>query len=301
MRHRRQRNKPGSADLPLFADAVPPPEASEATAPESRAIRAESTAQREPTDRGPRPLSRDLQPFDEGSRVEAVPESDEEAELTTPASSATELTDLPLHPSLEGARPERLPAVPRVIERLDPGRLDRESAMAGRAAAPGLDDEPLASSDEGDWPLEAPARPRPAPPLERPAFASERAMAAGLDFGLMLGAALLVVYFAGRAARVPLHGLLPTWPWLLGYLAFLGLVYSGYFTGTTGQTLGKMATGLRVVDRAGHPPGFLRAFARGTLGALGVALGGLGLLPIVFDPARRALHDRVFRMRVVRH
>ena len=302
MRNRQQRNKPGAADLPLFADAVPPRDASEASALESRAIRAESVAQREPTDRDPRPLARDPQSLDEGSRaIKAVPQNSEEADLATPALSATELTDLPLHPSLEGAQPEPLPPAPRVIERLDPGRLERELTAAGRAPVPGLDDEPLGSSDEGDWPLEGPARPRTAPPLERPAFASERAMAAGLDFGLMLGAALLVVYFAGRAARVPLHGLLPTWPWLLGYLAFLGLVYAGYFTGTTGQTLGKMATGLRVVDRAGHPPGFLRAFARGTLGALGVALGGLGLLPMVFDPARRALHDRVFRMRVVRH
>jgi uncharacterized RDD family membrane protein YckC len=61
-----------------------------------------------------------------------------------------------------------------------------------------------------------------------------------------------------------------------------------------------MVTGLRVVDRAGHPPGFLRAFVRGGLGAVGVALLGLGLLPMLFDPARRALHDRLFRMRVVR-
>jgi uncharacterized RDD family membrane protein YckC len=283
MRNRRQRSKPEAADLPLFADAVPPRDASEASALESRSIRAESGARREPTDRDPRLLSRDPQPLDEGSGpIEAAPEIVEEADLTTPALSATDLTDLPLHPSPDEARPEPLPP-------------------AARAAVPGLDDEPLVSSDEGDWPLEAPAHSRPAPPLERPAFASERAVAAGLDFGLMLGAALLVVYFAGRAARVPLHGLLPTWPWLLGYLAFLGLVYAGYFTGTTGQTLGKMATGLRVVDRAGHPPGFLRAFARGTLGALGVALAGLGLLPMVFDPARRAFHDRVFRMRVVRH
>jgi uncharacterized RDD family membrane protein YckC len=295
MRHRRQRNKPGGADLPLFADTVPLRD--EASAPESRSIRADSGVQREPTDRS---FPRVPQPLDEGSPpIEAAPENIEEADLATLALSATDLTDLPLHPSPDAARPEPLPPAARVIERLDPGRLDREMAAAGRGPAPGLDDEPLGSSDEGDWPLEA--RSKPAPPLERPAFASERAMAAGLDFGLMLGAALLVVYFAGRAARVPLHGLLPTWPWLLGYLAFLGLVYAGYFTGTTGQTLGKMATGLRVVDRAGHPPGFLRAFARGTLGALGVALAGLGLLPMVFDPARRAFHDRVFRMRVVRH
>lgn len=299
MRNRRQR-KPGAgpADLPLFADAVAPRHAPEASSFESNSIQAESGVPPEPSDRNPR-LARDTQPFDSGSRP-ITPGNVEEADLTAPALNATELTDLPLHPAPAEARPEPRPPAARVIDRLDPGKLDRETALGPRASVPDLDDEPLGSSDEGDWPLELPSGPRPAPPLERPAFARERAMAAGLDFGLMLGAALVVVYFAGRAARVPLPGLLPTWPWLLGYLAFLGLVYAGYFTGTTGQTLGKMATGLRVVDRAGHPPGFLRAFARGTLGALGVALAGLGLLPMVFDPARRALHDRVFRMRVVR-
>lgn len=114
------------------------------------------------------------------------------------------------------------------------------------------------------------------------------------------GTAAMVIYFAGRAARVPVRGLLASWPYLLAYLAVLGLVYVGYFTGTTGQTLGKMAIGLRVVDGGGRPPGFLRAFARGALGALGVAFAGLGLLPMLFDPARRAFHDRVFRMRVVK-
>jgi predicted glycogen debranching enzyme len=90
------------------------------------------------------------------------------------------------------------------------------------------------------------------------------------------------------------------WPWLTGYLAFLGLAYAAYFTGTTGQTLGKILFALRVVDTAGQPPGYLRAFARAALGALGVLAAGLGLLPMAFDPARRALHDRVFRTRVIR-
>jgi uncharacterized RDD family membrane protein YckC len=290
----------------LFAESLPPRDAWVSPSPEPRSTRSESGRQPAPADHAPRPVERDTQPLDIGSRrIEAPRESAEQAELTTPAMNATDLDDLPLNPPPVEALPE-VDALPeplapgaRVIERLDPGKLERDLAAA-RAALPDLDEEPLASSDEDGWPLELSARPRTAPPVERPAFPRERAMAAGLDFALMLGAALVVVYFAGRAARVPLHGLLPTWPWLMGYLALLGLVYAGYFTGATGQTLGKMATGLRVVDRAGQPPGFLRAFARGILGTLSVAVAGLGLLPMLFDPARRALHDRVFRMRVVR-
>ena len=303
VRNRRQRSKGEAAELPLFAQAPSPRDTSEGRSLEAKPLWTESESESlaEPTVRAPRPLARDTQPLDMVTRpVEAIRENVEDAELATPALNATDLTDLPLNPAPAEMLPEPIAPAARVIDRLDPGRLDHEVAPAARRGVPDLDEEPLVSSDEDEWPIELSARPRTAPPLERPALARERAIAAGLDFGLILGAALVVVYFAGRAARVPLHGLLPTWPWLLGYLAFLGLVYAGYFTGATGQTLGKMATGLRVVDRAGQPPGFLRAFARGILGALGVALAGLGLLPMLFDPARRALHDRVFRMRVVR-
>jgi hypothetical protein len=101
----------------------------------------------------------------------------------------------------------------------------------------------------------------------------------------------LVVYFASRAARVAIPALQPAWPYLVGYLAFLGLVYGCYFTGTTGQTVGKMAAGLRVVDAAGHPPGYVRAFVRAAFGACGVLAAGLGLLPMMFDPARRAFYE----------
>ena len=41
--------------------------------------------------------------------------------------------------------------------------------------------------------------------------------------------------------------------------------------------------------------------ARAFVGLLGTGLAGLGLLPMAFDPAARALHDRLFRTRVVRN
>jgi len=223
----------------------------------------------------------------ESAELEAIPaaeqpppERDTRPFARSPDLNAPELADLPLH-GAPGSVPEAA------------------SRRIPRTILPPPDEEPRAGAEE-DWPLELPARAQEPAPLERPAFARERAAAAGLDFALMLGMAAIILYFAGRAARVPVAGLRPAWPWLLGYLALLGLVYSGYFTGTIGQTLGKMVTGLRVVDRTGHPPGFPRAFVRGGLGAVGVALLGLGLLPMLFDPARRALHDRLFRMRVVR-
>jgi uncharacterized RDD family membrane protein YckC len=178
-----------------------------------------------------------------------------------------------------------------------------------RSGAGAEDDLPLrpdragegeeAEADSGEWP--GPGEPsRDARAVERPAAAGERALAATLDLLLLALLWAVVVYFASRAGRASLAGLGHAWLPLTGYLAFLGLAYATYFTGTTGQTPGKLARGLRVVDTAGHPPGYLRAAVRAALGVAGIALACAGLLPIAFDPARRALHDRLLGTRVVR-
>ena len=136
--------------------------------------------------------------------------------------------------------------------------------------------------------------------VERPARPFERAQAAMLDLGLLVGMWALVVYFAARAAHTDLSGLAPAWPWLVAFLAGLGLAYAGYFTGVTGQTLGKQAFGLRVVTTFGQPPGPLVAVGRAVLAVVGIAAAFTGLLPILFDPAKRAVHDRLLRTRVIK-
>jgi len=178
-------------------------------------------------------------------------------------------------------------------------RLERAAGHADDVRPVELgEDETVRADDE--WPLELQPEAGESRPVERPALFVERLQAAAVDVALLSGLWSVVVYFASRAARVPLSGLLPSWPWLTGYLAFLGLVYAAYFTGTTGQTLGKILLSLRVVDTAGQPPGYLRALLRAALGAVSVLAAGLGLVPMAFDPARRALHDRAFRTRVIR-
>jgi uncharacterized RDD family membrane protein YckC len=141
----------------------------------------------------------------------------------------------------------------------------------------------------------------PVTPIERPAQWNDRLQAALFDLGMLASLWAVVVYFASRAARVSIDGLWTSWPYLVGYLGFLGVVYAVYFTGTTGRTVGKIVCGLKVVDVAGNPPGYARAFARVLLGTLGTAAGMLGLVLIFFDPARRALHDRLLRTRVVKY
>ncbi len=163
-------------------------------------------------------------------------------------------------------------------------------------------DEPAPFEREGArWPSEE----RIAPvdglqPVERPARFGERLQAGAVDALLLAALWSVVVYFASRAAHVAVAGLLPVWPSLVAYLALLGLLYAAYFTGTTGQTLGKIVSGLRVVDTAGRPPGYARALLRAAVAVPGILLLCAGVAPMFFDPARRALHDRLFRTRVVK-
>ena len=81
-----------------------------------------------------------------------------------------------------------------------------------------------------------------------------------------------------------------------------GAYFAAYFwlTEALGTTFGKQFLGMRVVRyanwrRPGAIVGFLRASAKlVTIGTLGI-----GFAAIVFDPQRRALHDRVAGTRVV--
>jgi uncharacterized RDD family membrane protein YckC len=207
-------------------------------------------------------------------------------ELVTLRLSEAELADLPLNAEdEEAARAEReASALPR----------------ATRRAMPSLDDDALLRESETPPEVELPPISAEAPPLERPALPLERAQAAAVDSILFGALSVMVVYFTGRAARAPVTALVPGWPGLALYLALLALFYAAYFTGTTGQTPGKLMTGLRVLGSSGRPPGYLRAMARALVGVAGIALAGACLVPMAFDPARRTLHDRLFRTRVVR-
>jgi uncharacterized RDD family membrane protein YckC len=227
---------------------------------------------------------------DEPSLAEPEPEAEEPRSGIRDLGSAPDLPadDLPLRPVEAPIAPSR-PAAPIAASRPQP-------PLTRRTPEPALDEE----AAEEEWPLEPALRPEALRPVERPARVVERMGAAAIDVALLAVLFGVVVYFASRAAQVAVPRLLPSWPFLAAYLAFLGLAYAAYFTGTTGQTLGKIAAGLRVVDAAGHPPGFLKALVRAALGALGIAAAGLGAVPMFLDPAARGLHDRLLKTRVVK-
>lgn len=270
---RRQRVTPGEApDLPLFRQ----PEAGAPAAPSRPTVPAPAP----PAARGPEPEPEPPAPAPSGP-TELGGESD------TPQALAD--GELLLRPASETV----------AAEDSQPLRLHAVEPVPPRAAfEPPEDEAPAEGAD--DWALGEPHRGPAAALVDRPALPAERLQAALVDLGVLVGLWAGILYGAGRAARVPLGGLQPAWPWLVGYMALLGLLYAAYFTGTTGQTLGKMLFGLRVVTRGGGIPGYPEALGRALLGSVGAGLAGLGLAPMLFDPARRALHDRVFGTRVVR-
>ncbi|MEX0846224.1 MAG: RDD family protein [Ilumatobacteraceae bacterium] len=92
-------------------------------------------------------------------------------------------------------------------------------------------------------------------------------------------------------------------------MVLVGFTYEAVMIGLLGRTVGKFATGTRVVraDTGGRLGWFssvqramVPAVANG-VPALGVLLSALVYVPAFFDPLRRGLHDRAAGSLVVRH
>lgn len=136
--------------------------------------------------------------------------------------------------------------------------------------------------------------------LPTPIATGIRVAAAAIDAGVLGVIATTVIVFTLRLAELPMAGVLelPVVP-MLAFFALIGLGYELMFTAASGQTIGKMLMGLRVVpdephaqaDRVSVRQACVRALSMLPLGAgLVAAFGGHGL----------AVHDRVAHTRVVR-
>lgn len=79
-----------------------------------------------------------------------------------------------------------------------------------------------------------------------------------------------------------------------GWLIMALLIITNFviFPMFSGQSIGKMLTGLRIVRSDGNPASFSRLLVRHLIGyPLTILTGGLGLLLAVFNHKGRALHD----------
>ena len=80
---------------------------------------------------------------------------------------------------------------------------------------------------------------------------------------------------------------------------FLGSpCYFIFFHWARGQTLGKTALHIRVVDQGGGPLSFGQAVLRHIGSWLAAVILGLGYLPVAFRADKRGLHDLIARTRV---
>src|SRR5262249_33986598 len=100
------------------------------------------------------------------------------------------------------------------------------------------------------------------------------------------GLVALVASLVGELHHGWLAGLLVGGGWLLVEV----LYFVGFWT-TAGQTPGMRMMHLRVVDRAGTPPGAFRSLVRFIGLLLAIIPLFAGFLPVLVDDRRRALQD----------
>jgi uncharacterized RDD family membrane protein YckC len=173
-----------------------------------------------------------------------------------------------------------------------PGILDLESDEALEAAP-----STRSSRSSPGEPIDHASSAAPALP---DAPLASRLVAVGIDLLVLVATDLVVVYFTMQVCGLALEeiDILPKWP--LG--VFLFLLNGGYLVAFTigGQTLGKMAVGIKVVPSAARSSIDVgRALAREALWVLLAVPAGLGFLTVL-GPEHRGLHDRLSGTRVVR-
>jgi uncharacterized RDD family membrane protein YckC len=260
----------------------------------------------------PEQLDRSLRSLDDQSQP--VPFSrPRRSESDVPAARSARASDpsLPLfsRSSVDDDEPLiKMPAAPRA-----PLSVRRTPESAARRAVKEVPAAPtLGFGDElTQFPTEEPVRQsaRPATtPAARTAHivsgeasgALRRVVAAGIDQMILMGIDVAVIYFTLRVVSLTWSDwqLLSPLP-LVAFLALIKFAYFSAFTALGGQTIGKMATHIRVVSDQNHLVDPAHAVRRSLAGALSLLTLGLGFLPALLTAERRALHDRLAHTRVV--
>jgi uncharacterized RDD family membrane protein YckC len=176
-----------------------------------------------------------------------------------------------------------------------------------------VDPEPRLALDTAEIPIVAAAAEAPAAPAAAPATGvflrtagtGSRLLAGALDFALLGGLNVMILYFTLKVLDLTFADLLllPAAP-LLSFMALLDGGYMVIFVAAGGQTIGKMAAGIRVVPADPAAPvservTFGHAILRAAAWFACVLPAGLGLLPALFGE-HRGLHDRLADTRVIK-
>ena len=104
--------------------------------------------------------------------------------------------------------------------------------------------------------------------------------------------ALILGRFYGVDGAKLLNSELSSTGWVI--MLLLALTNFVIFPMFSGQSIGKMLTGIRIVQKDGSPPTFLQLLLRHTIGYFLTALtGGLGFLFSALNEKGRALQDLI--------
>ena len=234
--------------------------------------------------RGERDPSGPLAEFSLGYLFPGSKKADREPSEPEPDTRRTAVGERPLGPRAPLSVRRATPEVPK----------SRSRAVRERSEGPKLSFEWLPGDDSGPEARSAAA----AAPASEPAGSRSRLSAALLDGGLLVAVDVTVIYLTLQLTMVSLGSLS-----LTPLVMFLSLLNGGYlvvFTVAGGQTLGKMAAGIRVVgvEHVRVPVG--SAVLRTAAYVLSALPAGLGFLPGFFGRERRALHDYLAGTRVVK-
>ena len=205
------------------------------------------------------------------------------------------------------------PRAPLAVRRSTPD-VPRMRTTPSRSAMSATLDLDLEGNDVAQPPPVRPSKAPVGPPVLQAAASrggdvdgvedagvSLRLLAVLVDSAILLAIDAAVIYFTMQICSVSASelSLLPKVP----LTAFLLVQNIGYLLAFTagGQTLGKMAAGLRIVPA--HPDSSLdmSCAVKRTIASLVLAIpAGLGLLSACFSRDHRGLHDRFAGTRVVR-
>jgi len=127
-----------------------------------------------------------------------------------------------------------------------------------------------------------------------------RVLSVLVDITLLGAIDTTVIYLTTQMAGVPLQdaATLPIVP-LAAFVLGLNVAYLAVFTANGGQTLGKMALGLRVEGTDGALT-FGGAVVRVAAAIAGGLVMGAGFVPALWRDDRRAVHDHIAHTRVVK-
>lgn len=212
--------------------------------------------------------------------------------------------DLPLFPPSHGdfdvITTLSRPRAPLSVRRTTP-EIPRARAKTPRPSDESLFEQPPAALGHHAPARHASAgRGQTAADGEMPATASTRIMAALVDCVLMSALDAAVLYFTLRLLGLTSAAILDLSIVPLG--AFFLLLNGGYFVAFTavgGQSIGKMALGIKVVGRDDASVPIGRATLRTCAYLVSALPLGAGFLPGVIGVERLALHDRLAHTRVV--